>query len=185
MKLNLVLASLLLLVVGITPDLNAAGVGKAVARSATRRLAGKSVARAATAREAATVAAKMRRPMPNVLKLDRLRDSRLPVKRLPEPRKVFRFTTNQQAQLYRQRGVPSGTHFTAKAGPGRPLTAAHAKLRYGLPRIPSARVEVVLPKGTPVKSGKVVGGKPAYGELKTYSRPLPPSTVKTVRPLQK
>lgn len=185
MKLKLVAASLALLVVTAGSDLNAAGVGKAVARSATRRLAGGSVARAANGRAVVTAAGQARRQIPNVLKLDRLRDSKLAVKRLTEPRQVFRFTTNKQAQFYRRRGVPSGTHFTATAGPGRPLTAAHAKQRYGLPRMPSARVEVVLPRGTPVKVGKVIGGKPAFGEVKTYNRTLSPSAVKTVILLRK
>jgi hypothetical protein len=185
MKLKLVAASLTLLVVGAASDLSAAGVGKAVARSVTRRFAGGSVARAANGRAVVTAVGQARKPIRNVLKLDRLRDRTLPVKKLTEPRKVFRFTTNKQAQFYRHRGVASGTHFTAKAGPGRPLTAAHAKQRYGLPRMPSARVEVVLPRGTPVKSGKVIGGRPAFGEVKTYGRALSPSAVKTVIPLRR
>jgi hypothetical protein len=180
MNSNLVAASLLLLVVGIASDLNAAGVGKAMVRGATRRLVGKPANRAA-----ASAAAKTRKPMPNVLKMDRSRDSKAPIKRLTQPRRVYRYTTKAQAQVYRQRGVPSGVHFTAKAGSGRPLTAARAKERYGLRRIPTARVEAVLPKGTTVKSGKAIGGKPGYGGLKTYRRPLPPATLKGVRPIQK
>ena len=180
MKRNLVVASLLIAIVGTVPDLNAAGVGKAVARTATRRLLGKSAGRA-TAR----VAAKTRMPAAQVMKLDRLRDSQAPIRMLTKPRSVFRYTSNEQAQLYRQRGVPSGAHFTVNAGPGRPLSAAHAKERYGLPRAPTARVEAVLPRGTTVKSGKVVGGQPGYGELKTYRQPLSPSVVKSVRPVQK
>jgi hypothetical protein len=185
MKARLVAASLTLLVVGACSKLGAAGVGNAVARSASRRLAGGSVARTATGRSVAAAAVQARGPITNVLKLDRLRDSKLPVTKLTEPRKVFRFTTNKQAQLYRQRGVPSGTHFTAKAGPGRPLTATHAKLRYGLPRMPSARVEVVLPKGTPLKAGKVIGGRPGFGEVKTYCRSLSSAAVRTAIPLRK
>ena len=61
----------------------------------------------------------------------------------------------------------------------------HAKDRYGLPRLPSTRVEVALPKGTPVKSGKVIGGEPGVGELKIHHRKLPPPAVKTVIHLRK
>jgi len=185
MKRNLVVASLLIAIVGTVPDLNAAGVGKAVARTATRRLLGKSAGRAVAGRATARVAAKTRMPVAQVMKLDRLRDGQAPIRMLTKPRSVFRYTSNEQAQLYRQRGVPSGAHFTVNAGPGRPLSAAHAKERYGLPRAPTARVEAVLPRGTTVKSGKVVGGQPGYGELKTYRQPLSPSVVKSVRPVQK
>jgi len=185
MKRNRVAVSMMLLALGAASDLSGAGVGKSVARSATRRLAQRSVARAAARGTAVASGAQVRRPIPNILKLDRLRDRNLPVKTLPEPRRVFRYTTNKQAQFYRRRGVPSGTHFTTRAGPGRPLSAVHAKERYGLPRMPSTRVQVALPKGTPVKSGKVIGGEPGVGELKIYHRRLPPPAVKTVIQLRK
>jgi len=185
MRENVIVALLLLLVVGLPQGLNAAGVGKVVARGVTRRLAGKAVGRTAANRATAAIASRSAKPSPGVLKFDRWRDSKAPVKRLTQPRSVYRYTTKGQAQLYRRSGVPSGVHFTVKAGPGRPLSAGHAKSRYGLPRIPTTRVEAVLPRGTPVKTGKVLGGEPGYGELKTYRRPLSPLTVKSVVPIRK
>lgn len=174
-----------LLLCGAVTDLNAAGVGKAVARSAGRKISISATARTVGGHKAVTAAEKARRPMVDILRRDRVRDSRLPVRKLEQPRKVFRFTTLKQARLYRQTGVPSGTHFTAKVGPGRPLTAAHAKERYGLPRIPRARLQFLLPKGTTVKSGKVIGGKPGFGEVKTYRHRLEPSAVKNLVRLKK
>ena len=37
---------------------------------------------------------------------------------------------------------------------------------FGLPYIPDRRLSVTLPEGTAVKSNKVVGGAPGYGELR-------------------
>jgi hypothetical protein len=185
MRHNVVVAAFLILIGGLSHDLTAAGAGKEVARGVARRLATKTVDRAATRGVGTTLASKAPRPTPMILKMDRLRDSQIPIMRLTRPRSVYRYTTSAQANTYRRNGVPSGVHFTVKAGPGRPLTSISAKERYGLPRIPTARVEVILPKGATVKAGKVIGGQAGYGELKTYRRPLPPSTVQAVVPIQK
>lgn len=185
MRQEVVVAAFLILIGGLSHDLNAAGAGKELARGVARRLATKSVERAATRGVATKLASKAPRTMPRILKMDRWRDSQIPILRLTRPRSVYRYTTSAQANTYRRSGVPSGVHFTVKAGPGRPLTSISAKERYGLPRIPTARVEVILPKGAAVKTGKVIGGQPGYGELKTYRRPLPPAAVKAVLPLHR
>lgn len=185
MRHNVVVAGFLILMGGLPHDLNAAGAGKELARGVARRLATKSVERTATRRFATTLASKAPRPTTMILKVDRWRDSQIPIMRLTRPRSVYRFTTRVQANAYSRSGVPSGVHFTVKAGPGRPLAGSRAKERYGIPRIPTVRVEVILPKGSAVKTGKVIGGQPGFGELKTYRRPLPPAAIKTVLPLHR
>jgi hypothetical protein len=125
------------------------------------------------------------RDLSRMLARDRTRDARGAASRLNRARTVQRYTTREQAQSYLKRGIPSGTHFTTKASPGPPLTSGRATSRYGLPSQPDVRIRVELPRGTAVKSGKVVGGHPGgYGETKTYRSPLPPSAVKSVAPVR-
>jgi hypothetical protein len=125
------------------------------------------------------------RSMSQVLAYDRSRDAQEAARRLNRPRMVQRYTTKQQAESYLRNGIPSGTHFTSKATPGPALSSNRATARYGLPTKPDVRVKVVLPPGTVVKSGKVIGGHSAgYGEAKTYHSPLPSSAVKSVTPVR-
>jgi hypothetical protein len=114
------------------------------------------------------------------LRIDQLRDAQTKAIRLSKPRRVYRFTTLQQAKAYKRHGVPPGTHFTSGAGPGRPPSASLTKERYGLPRKRGARVEVELPAGTQVKVNKVLGGQPGYGEVKTHYKRVPPISVKKI-----
>jgi hypothetical protein len=125
------------------------------------------------------------RGMSRVLAYDRARDAQAAARRLNRPRTVQRYTTKQQAESYPREGIPSGTHFTSKATPGPALSSGRAMARYGLPTRPDVRIRVVLPPGTVVKSGKVIGGHSAgYGESKTYHSPLPSSAVTSVTPVR-
>lgn len=119
----------------------------------------------------------------NVLRRDLLRDRTLPVHRLEKPRTVFRYTTRQQARRELREGLRPRTHMTARGGPGRPPSPEAAQRRYGLPRKPEVRETIRLPEGTPVRSGKALGGRPGYGEL-TNARPLPPEAIRRVVPLK-
>jgi hypothetical protein len=121
------------------------------------------------------------RVLSQTLTRDRARDAQEAARRLKKARTVQRYTTKEQADSYLNHGIPSGTHFTSKASPGPALNSAQATGRYGLPHKPDVRIKVVLPPGTAVKSGKVVGGHSAgFGEAKTYRSPLPSSAVKSV-----
>jgi len=107
------------------------------------------------------------RSLASILRADRLRDARLPVTRLARPRTVFRYVTPRRAQAELERGIRRGTHLTVRATPGRPLTAAQAARRYGLPPGRTVRETVHLARGTRVKVGKAIGGRPGEGELLT------------------
>jgi len=126
----------------------------------------------------------LRRETGQVLKRDLLRDRRLPVRVLEKPRTVFRYTTREQAQREVRRGLRPGTHVTARGGPGRPLAPAAAQSRYGLPRTPEVRETVCLPEGTRIRQGKVIGGRPGYGEI-VVAEPLAGKHVRRVVPLNK
>jgi hypothetical protein len=111
-----------------------------------------------------------------ILRRDLARDSRLPVRRLEEPRTVHRYTTAAQARRELRQGLRPGTHTTSNARRGRPPAADTARRRYGLPRQPQVRETIRLPAGTPVRAGKVIGGKPGVGEL-VLRRPLGPKAI--------
>jgi uncharacterized protein YceK len=102
-----------------------------------------------------------------VLARDLERDAASKAVQLRTPRRVFRYTTEAQAQRILEKGFAPGMHFTSNAMQGRPLTAAHAAERYGLSSAPEKRFTVTLPAGTSVKSNKVIGGAAGFGELKT------------------
>lgn len=94
------------------------------------------------------------------------RDAASRAVQLQAPRRVFKYTTEADAQRILEKGFTPGMHFTSKARPGRPLTAAHAAERYGLSYAPEKRVTVTLPVGASVKPNKVIGGAAGFGELK-------------------
>lgn len=123
-------------------------VGRAAARSAERRVA-------------------------DTLARDLARDRASRTTRLRAERRVYKYTTESKALLFERQGFPPRTHFTASAGPGRPLSGITAKERYGLTYTPNRRLSVVLPEGTAVKANKVVGGAPGYGELRVEKRISP------------
>ena len=149
-----------------------------------RLLRGRTVSRVLK-RGSRTAARSVERDLSQMLARDRARDAQEAARRLNQARTVQRYTTKEQAESYLKHGIPSGTHFTTKANPGPALTSGRATACYGLPKKPDVRIKVVLPPGTAVKSGKVVGGHAAgYGEAKTYRSPLPPSAVKSVTPVQ-
>jgi len=111
------------------------------------------------------------------LRRDAARDRLLPAKALTRPRSVFRYTSPAQAAREAKVGIPARSHFTSRAGPGRPLSGSAAQKRYGLPRIPLVRERITLPAGQPVRAGRAIGGSPGIGEL-TSPKPLPPGAVR-------
>lgn len=113
---------------------------------------------------AATRAAE--RQTARIMARDLTRDGASKATRLRANRRVFRFTTKARATAAQREGFSPGTHFTATAGAGRPLSGNAAKKRYGLPNTPDRRLSVTLPEGTLVKPNKVIGGTPGYGEIR-------------------
>ena len=101
-----------------------------------------------------------------VLARDLERDAASRAVQLQDPRRVFKYTTKADAQRILEKGLAPGMHFTSKATPGRPLTAAHAAERYDLSYAPEKRVTVTLPARASVKLNKVIVGAAEYGELK-------------------
>ncbi len=101
---------------------------------------------------------------------DLVRDLRTPVTRLRRPRPVFRYVTPKRARLERKRGFAPGTHFTSRATRGRPLTAANAQRRVGVPTRRTRRLTVDLPKGTQVRFNKILAGTPGRGEITAVNR---------------
>jgi len=128
----------------------------------------------ATIKKAAARAAERRAA--TVMARDLARDNASRLTRLQTERRVYKYTTDSHAREFKRKGFPPLTHFTASQGPGRPLSGRTAQERYGLSYTPSRRLGVTLPVGTSVKSNKVVGGAPGYGELRIEKR-LPPGPI--------
>lgn len=119
----------------------------------------------------------------SVMARDLARDNASRLTRLQTERRVYKYTTESQAREFERKGFPPHTHFTASEGPGRPLSGRTAQERYGLPYTPDRRLGVTLPEGTSVKSNKVVGGAPGYGELR-IEKQLPPDPIGSVSVLK-
>ena len=111
-----------------------------------------------------------------LLARDLERDAITTAKALPASRTVQRFTTLQQAKREARLGLPPGTHMTPGLRRGRPLSGDGAARRYGLLRQPTARETIVLPKGTPLRVNKALGGKAGVGEL-TSPRRVPSAAI--------
>jgi len=122
------------------------------------------------------VARAVERRAASVMARDLARDNASRITRLQTERRVYKYTTESQAREFERKGFPPLTHFTASEGPGRPLNGRTAQKRYGLPYTPDRRLGVTLPEGTSVKSNKVVGGAPGYGELR-IEKHLPPDPI--------
>jgi len=72
---------------------------------------------------------------------------------------------------------------TAKAiAPGRPLSQATAKNRYGLKKKPEAVMTIKIPGNQTVRKGKVIAGSPGYGEISSTKR-IAPENILVVRPV--
>ena len=65
---------------------------------------------------------------------------------------------------------------TSNVPRGRGLSAESARARYGLREPPQRVLTIELPAGTPVRSNRVLGGTPGYGEI-TATSPVPASAV--------
>ncbi|HTE44524.1 MAG TPA: hypothetical protein VK636_04705 [Gemmatimonadaceae bacterium] len=119
------------------------------------------------------------RDIGRVWERDAARDAKLVAKPLGKGRTVFRYTTAEQAAMEARGGVQAGSHFTARGGPGRPLSANVARGRLGLDHLPEVRETIRLPAGQSVKAGKVIGGARGVGEL-TPTAHVPGSAIKRV-----
>ena len=172
---------LVILCFGVT-NVNAGGVGRAVARGAARGIARsteRSVARGAaraTARQEARLSIAIQRK-------DLWNHRHTPLRPLPAPRTVHRYTTPSMARQELRSGVAPGRHMTATAPGGKPPSPATATSRYGLQKPPSVRETIELPKGFPVRHNKVPGGRPGVGEITSQTR-VPPQAIKKLTPLR-
>lgn len=115
---------------------------------------------------------------------DAARDAKTPAKPLARPQTVYRYTTKRQAQMDMRKGLPPGKHMTANASAGRPPSSATAMKSYGLNRQPTGRETIVLPKGQPVRTNKVLGGTPGRGEI-TSTRRVQAGAMKKWAPISK
>ena len=123
-------------------------------------------------------------PYSAIRRRDAARDAKTPAKPLARPQTVYRYTSKQQAQVEMRKGLPPGKHMTANAPAGRPPSSATAKRSYGLNRQPTGRETIVLPKGQPVKTNKVLGGTPGKGEITSTQR-VQAGAVKKWAPISK
>ena len=108
-----------------------------------------------------------KKKLADIKKRDLERDNKTKPKPLPQDRTVYRYTTKDKAKIEAKKGIKPESHLAAKGGPGRPLSAAEAKHRYGLEKTPNVRETVELKKGDKVRSNRVIGGEKGRGELKT------------------
>lgn len=148
----------------ITAQAEAGGLGKAAARGLSRGLFRRST---------------ISRSRPALLRRDLVRDRAIKARPLTRQRTVFRYTSKARARTEISRGIPPGRHMTSNGGSGHPLSRVAAQTRYGLPRRPQVRETIRLPKGYPVRTAKVVGGRPGVGELTSPKR-LSPTAITNV-----
>lgn len=161
-----ILAGLLILAMSLLPLTAEAGLGRTVARGAWRSSTGKLWGRSAA----------------KVLRRDLVRDRAIKARPLARSRTVFRYTSKAQARTELRRGILPGRHMTSRGGAGRPLGAAAAQRRYGLPGRPQVRETIRVPKGQPVRTAKALGGRPGVGELTSSKRLSPSAITKVVHP---
>jgi len=161
---------------------DAAGVGRAIARGAARSLAGSAERSAARSAGRAAERQAARRAV-QIQRRDLWNHQHTPVSPLPTPRTVHRYTTPEQARREIRGGIAPGSHMTATAPSGRPLSPGAAANRYGLRKVPSVRETVELPKGFPARHNRVPGGQPGAGEI-TSSRRVPPTAIKKAVPIR-
>lgn len=114
---------------------------------------------------------------------DWLRDSHLPVVRLPRARTVFRYVTPNASKAEVAQGLKVGTHTTVKATRGRPLSAAVAQRRYGLAARPAFRETIDLARSVRVRIGKVLGGSRGIGEI-TIRQRVAPKAIRRIVPIR-
>ena len=152
--LKQLLALLLAVGLGLSPPLEAGGLGKILARSAMKK----------------------------ILRQDLARDAATAAKRLAKPRTVYRYTSQGRAAQEAQKGLAAGSHMTSAGGPGRPLSAEAAQRRYGLPSKPEVR-ETVRLQDQVVRHNKVLGGERGYGEI-TSPKKIAPESIRRIVPLQ-
>jgi hypothetical protein len=107
---------------------------------------------------------------------DLIRDNASRTVQLGAERRVYKYTSESKALVFGRKGLPQGTHFAASAGPGRPLSGKTAEQRFGLDYRPNRRLSITLPAGTQVKTNKVIGGSPGYGEIR-IEKGLPSAAV--------
>jgi len=165
LKKNL-LVGLLVTTIALPSAAEAGSLGKAVFRGATK-----------------SASKTLRGSAARTLRRDFLRDRATRARPLFQNRRVFRYTTKAQARQELQRGIQPGSHMTAHATGGRPLSPTQAQSRYGLPQKPEVRETVRLPKGQPIRPNKAVGGAAGVGEF-TSSRRVPPEAIEKVVPLR-
>ena len=144
-----------------TSPAHAGGAAKAVARGLVKR----------SVRPGRSVARNMAR--------DIKRDGNTVARALTRPRTVHRYTSIRRARVERSRGIARGNHMTSRAFRGRPLSAANAQKRYGLPHKPQVRETIRLTRGQPVRLNKAMGGGRGQGEL-TSTRIVPATQVRRV-----
>jgi hypothetical protein len=164
---NAIIGALVVLTVAMqSVPVDAGGLGKAVARGAT-----KSASKA------------FNKGLAQKLRRDLLRDRKTPARVLKHDRHVFRYTTKAGAEREIRNGLRPGTHMTTKANAGRPLSAASAKQRFGLPKKPQVRETIHLSKGQPVRNNRALGGQRGVGET-TSSKRIPSDSIEKVVPLR-
>lgn len=139
--------------------------------SSLARLFGRSAARAA--------AKKVMPRMTRALAKDLVNHRTAPVKTLTAPRTVFRYATRSVARKDVASGLAPYRHMTSRGGPGRPLSAANAAKRYGLPRRPDVRETIRLGRGQTVILNKAQGGRPGVGEA-VSPRPIGRGAIERV-----
>lgn len=133
-----------------------AGPPKAVARAAAKRLS-----------------------IEKIVKTDSQRHLKAQVKLLERPRTVHRYTSKSRALWEQRHGVPAGSHMTASAAPGRPLSPEAAQKRFGLLRKPGARLTIQLPKDFPVRINPATNASRGIHEI-TSPKAVRPENIKKV-----
>jgi len=152
--------------------------GRSIERQAARS-SERQAFRGAERQSARSAEAKITRTLDRDLARDRATTAR----RLSREATAFRYTSKAEARRELRSGIRAGSHFTSKAGPGRPLGASSARARYGLPRIPEVRETVRLQKGAMIKRNRAIGGARGVGEI-TSTGKTNRTAIRKVLPLK-
>ncbi len=165
MHIRRVLTALSLILFVAPLELNAGGLGRALARGSAKSISKRVGSKAVRGRA-----------------VELLRDKQSPTRLLAKERLVDRYTLRRRATQELRSGIPPYRHMTSRSTK-RPLSALTAQRRLGLPRKPQIVERIKIPKGTTVNMNKVVKGQPGYGEI-TSPRRLPARTIQRVIPLK-
>jgi len=116
------------------------------------------------------------------LRQDRVMHRATPARPLARAQKARRYTSWTEARREMKLGVPPNAHLTPRAGVGRPPVPSTVKRDLGLRRAPTGQLDILVPRGQPVRKGRVWADSRRRWEWAS-PKALPPTSVRSIRRL--